>query len=181
MNKFGGFLITMLFVFCTCMADCPPRNVTVDLDSEKFSGEWFVVSATSPRGKTLSKCGRFFVNPTSSDALAMNYTARAAHQKSHTTFVVNVTLDDDLTGVWRVQGSDMILGSYKHRVIDVDYSSHCVMIVCRGDEGDSSIRDFLMIWSREKTLSPTMLTILKDQVESYIDKNEIRDVDHSDC
>lgn len=72
-------------------------------------------------------------------------------------------------------------GPYKHRFIDVDYSSHVVMIACGGDGGDVPAPEIAMIWSRAETLPSTVLDRLKDEAGSYVGRDQVIDVDHSNC
>lgn len=71
-----------------------------------------MVSAMPPAGNSLSRCGRVLVDSTSADKFTIKYTAINEHRENPVSFVVDVTLDDDVTGYWQQEGFHRRFGEF---------------------------------------------------------------------
>ncbi|XP_012271033.1 uncharacterized protein LOC105694700 [Orussus abietinus] len=164
----------------------PPVGGTASLATEscscgRFSGEWYMVAGTPVTGGELSRCGHYMVRKTSESTFTIRYTA-ISHRRNHpVAFLVNGTVARDVTGSWQLEGSNRILGPFRHIVVSADYGSFLAMLVCAEDSQDLPGRRFAMIWSRGRRLSSKVLQDLKGKLAGYIDEAKILTASHDNC
>ncbi|XP_078042658.1 uncharacterized protein LOC144473009 [Augochlora pura] len=162
-------------------AGCTP-DIGQPLDLNQFSGKWYFVAGT-PINESLSRCGQFFVRRKTLNTFDIKYTALSHKNSIPITFnVEGVLRGNKIIGIWQLQGSRNKLGPFRHVIVLADYGAFVAMVVCsESTKPRHQGYKFSMIWSRGRSLPPSILKELKSKLGAYINQGEIRMVDHGNC
>ncbi|XP_076647198.1 uncharacterized protein LOC143355901 [Halictus rubicundus] len=183
MLRFCTVLPALICTVCLirdCTA-CTP-DIGQPLDLNQFSGKWYFVAGT-PINESLSRCGQFSVRSKSINTFSIKYTALSLRNSVPVTFNVEGTVrGNKIIGIWQLQGSRKKLGPFRHVIVHGNYGAFVAMVVCtESTTPHHQGYKFSMIWSRERSLPPSILKELKSKLGAYINQGEIRMVDHGNC
>ena len=70
-----------------------------------------MIAGTPVSGKSLSKCGHFSVQKSSSDTFTIRYTAISHRHNNPVAFNVSGNVGDEIIGNWQLEGSTKVLGN----------------------------------------------------------------------
>ncbi|XP_057318660.1 uncharacterized protein LOC130663422 [Microplitis mediator] len=175
------WIILLSLYFCSCTCPIPGDSNVKNVDFNELVGEWFMVAGTPVREK-VGKCLHFSVETNGTNSFSMNFSSNSPVNHQRVSWkVVGERRENETLATWQLNGSPNVLGPFHHKMLAMNNTHYCAMIVCT-DNNYIRYRyrkAFGMIWSREKSLPSEELTLLKDEISQYINRHDIVDVDNS--